>query len=107
MFLMQMRAIVLAFSCAASSLTLAAPVCRPAPPQTGEQGGGDAKPAGTVGETKEQDKKEKVANDSEAQSKTPQLRDLKGLGKEFLKDQEQIWTSPAKIRFSDTQWLVP
>ena len=22
-------------------------------------------------------------------------------------DQEQIWTSPAKLRFSDTQWLVP
>jgi len=24
-----------------------------------------------------------------------------------LLDQEQIWTSPAKLRFSDTQWLVP
>jgi hypothetical protein len=30
-----------------------------------------------------------------------------GLGSRFLQDQKQIWTSPAKIRFSDTQWLVP
>src|SRR5216683_4204195 len=30
-----------------------------------------------------------------------------GLGKRFLEDQRQIWTSPAKVRFSDAQWLVP
>ena len=29
------------------------------------------------------------------------------LGKDFLRDQEQIWTSPSRIRFSDTEWLVP
>src|SRR5215471_18074191 len=29
------------------------------------------------------------------------------LAGDFLKDQKQIWTSPAKLRFSDTQWLVP
>jgi len=26
---------------------------------------------------------------------------------EFLQDQKQIWTSPAKLRLSDTEWLVP
>lgn len=29
------------------------------------------------------------------------------LGKYFVEDQEQIWTSPAKVRLSDTQWLFP
>ncbi len=29
------------------------------------------------------------------------------LGRNFLQDQKQIWTSPMRLRFSDTQWLVP
>src|SRR5713226_8275158 len=32
---------------------------------------------------------------------------LRQLGKDFLLDQEQIWTSPTRLRFSDTEWLVP
>jgi hypothetical protein len=32
---------------------------------------------------------------------------LKGMGKDFLLDQKKIWTSPSKLRFSDTEWLVP
>ncbi len=34
-------------------------------------------------------------------------RGLKNLGADFLDDQRQIWTSPAKLRFSDSQWLLP
>jgi hypothetical protein len=30
-----------------------------------------------------------------------------GLVGRFVDDQKQIWTSPARIRFSDTEWLVP
>ena len=30
-----------------------------------------------------------------------------GLVGRFVNDQKQIWTSPARIRFSDTEWLVP
>ena len=30
-----------------------------------------------------------------------------GLVGRFLNDQREIWTSPARIRFSDTEWLVP
>src|SRR6267378_2781911 len=30
-----------------------------------------------------------------------------GLMGRFLRDQQEIWTSPAKVRLSDTQWLVP
>ncbi len=32
---------------------------------------------------------------------------LVALGRDFLQDQRQIWTSPAGLRFSDTEWLVP
>src|SRR6266849_8745870 len=34
-------------------------------------------------------------------------RSFTGLGKDFLLDQKQIWTSPSRIRFSDTEWLAP
>src|SRR5882724_4903833 len=30
-----------------------------------------------------------------------------GLVGRFVRDQREIWTSPAKLRFSDTEWLVP
>ncbi|OLE14774.1 MAG: hypothetical protein AUG89_00535 [Acidobacteria bacterium 13_1_20CM_4_56_7] len=30
-----------------------------------------------------------------------------GLVGRFLRDQREIWTSPARLRFSDTEWLVP
>jgi Capsule assembly protein Wzi/PAP2 superfamily len=32
---------------------------------------------------------------------------LYNLGKDFLGDQKQIWTSPTKLRSDDTYWLVP
>ena len=32
------------------------------------------------------------------------FRDLR---RSFLQDQKQIWTSPMRLRFSDTEWLVP
>src|SRR6266849_3943340 len=30
-----------------------------------------------------------------------------GLVARFIGDQREIWTSPARLRFSDTEWLVP
>ncbi len=54
--------------------------------------------------------KTKAAPDSSALDTeplvTPHLR-LKDLGRDFVLDQKHIWTSPARIRFSDTEWLVP
>jgi hypothetical protein len=32
---------------------------------------------------------------------------LRGLTADFLVDQKQIWTSPARLRLSDTEWLFP
>jgi membrane-associated phospholipid phosphatase len=107
MFLMPMRAIVLAFSCAALSLTLTAPVSRSAPQQAEEQRGRDEKQNSSDGEAKEKTAKKKITEDPKAPSFAPAARGFRELGKEFLVDQKQIWTSPAKIRFSDTQWLVP
>jgi len=106
---MQMRAIVLAFSCAASSLTLTALSSASATPQAQEERAADAKQSspGADADVKKMSTTSKIARDPEAESFEDSHPGLQGLGKRFLEDQEQIWTSPAKIRFSDTQWLVP
>jgi hypothetical protein len=92
---------------AASSLTLTARVSRSAPRQAHEQDGGDSKESSSATEAKEIKPEKKFANDPPSEYAAPAPRSFRGLGKEFLLDQEQIWTSPAKLQFSDTQWLVP
>jgi len=32
---------------------------------------------------------------------------IAGMGKDFLEDQKQMWTSPARLRISDADWQVP
>jgi len=44
---------------------------------------------------------------SSSDSASPSDLSLFGLGKDILHDQQRIWTSPARLRFSDTEWLVP
>jgi hypothetical protein len=44
--------------------------------------------------------------EANAVSKAPEGT-LKGLAGRFVGDQREIWTSPARLRFSDTEWLVP
>src|SRR5216684_4223537 len=107
MILMQMRVIVLAFSCAASILALAAPSSMPAPPQAQEQRAVDAKQSGSGAEVNKTTPAKKIASDPEAEPFESSKRGFEGLGKRFLEDQKQIWTSPARLRFSDTDWLVP
>src|SRR6266850_2100759 len=109
MFLMQMRAIVLVLSCAAWSLTLTALSSASATPQAQEERAADAKQSssGANAGVKKMTTTSKIARDPEAEPFESSHPGLQGLGKRFLEDQEQIWTSPAKIRFSDTQWLVP
>jgi hypothetical protein len=99
--------IVLAFSWVASSLTLTATVSRPAPPQAQGQSEGDAKQSGSKAEVKVEGTKKRIAADPDSTYPPSRPHDVKALGKEFLQDQKQIWTSPAKIRLSDTQWLLP
>ncbi len=32
---------------------------------------------------------------------------ITGAAKDFLMDQKEIWTSPARLRFADADWLIP
>jgi hypothetical protein len=52
-------------------------------------------------------KREKRIGDQDQQPIGSSTHGFKGLTRDFLSDQEQIWTSPAKLRLSDAQWLVP
>ena len=104
---MQMRVIVLAFSYAASSLTLTALSSMPAPPQAQEPRAVDAKESGSGAEINKMSPAKKTARALELEPFESSHRGFSGLGKRFLEDQEQIWTSPTKVRFTDTQWLVP
>ena len=97
----------MAFSCAASSLTLSAPQARPVPPQAQEQGGEEPKESSSLAGAKETSAGKKIVPDPDSEFNAAPPWSVKGLGKEFLQDQEQIWTSPAKLRLSDAQWLVP
>ena len=111
---MQLKAIAFLFS-AASSLTLTAPSSMPAPPQAREQRSVDAKDEDARSTSKSSDtareiktEKPKDAGDLPGVYPTAGFgRGFHGLARDFLGDQEQIWTSPAKLRFSDTEWLVP
>src|SRR6266436_4476494 len=105
--MMRMRVIVLAFSCAASSLTLMAATAMPEPPQAAEQRAVDEKQSSSGVEVKKMTTTRKIAIDPDGERFESSHQGLQGLGRRFFEDQEQIWTSPAKIRFSDTQWLVP
>jgi membrane-associated phospholipid phosphatase len=106
-FLMQMKLIVLVIGCAASSLTLTAISSMCAPPQAHEQRAVDAKESSSDAEANKMAPTKKIARGLELEPFESSKPGLTGLGKRFLEDQEQIWASPAKIRFSDAEWLVP
>ncbi len=113
---MQRKIIVLVLSFSALSLTLAAPSSMPAPPQAQEQRPGadatdaDARSSSKSSDTAREVKAEKPKDAGNLQGVYPTSgfgRGFHGLARDFLGDQEQIWTSPARLRFSDTEWLVP
>ena len=78
----------------------------PQPPQVERQA--DAQPSGRP--TKEDQGKTKTggspADLEKWQISASPLR-FRDLRRSFLQDQKQIWTSPMRLRFSDTEWLVP
>jgi membrane-associated phospholipid phosphatase len=77
---------------------------RPQAPVAGASG--PAAPSGT--ETQEKgNTKEGTEQDSADQDSSSSARGLTSLGKDFLQDQKQIWTSPLRLEFSDVDWLVP
>jgi hypothetical protein len=70
-----------------------------------------AKPVQSEEQKQDEEKyKKKTAedrNDSDQYSTPASTHGLRGLGKDFLGDQKQIWTSPVRLRFVDADWLVP
>ena len=60
-------------------------------------------------EEKDKNKKKTTEDrkDSDQYSAPASPHGVKGLGKDFLGDQKQIWTSPVRLRFADADWLVP
>jgi hypothetical protein len=77
------------------------------PPQAQEQGASDEKQSSSKSQDKETIRPNLSVSDGEWEPSATSERGFKGLAEDFLSDQKHIWTSPAKIRFSDTQWLVP
>jgi membrane-associated phospholipid phosphatase len=117
-FLMKRKHILFVLGCVASSLTLTAPSSMSVPPQAqeprafadakdkDEDARASSKPSGTNREIKAE--KPKDAGDLQGAYPTTGFgRGFHGLVKDFLGDQQQIWTSPARLRLSDTQWIVP
>ncbi len=105
---MQMKATMLAISWAAVSLTLTAGASRAAlPPQAGKQQDATEKQGGPKAEEKEMVQPKQHASIPDQEPVLRSQHGFRGLGKDFLLDQKQIWTSPARVRFSDAQWLVP
>src|SRR5260370_21566790 len=67
----------------------------------------DAKESSSGAEANKMSPMKKIASGPELEPFESSKPGLTGLGKRFLEDQKQIWASPAKVRFSDAQWLVP
>jgi membrane-associated phospholipid phosphatase len=99
--------VLLAIGLAASSLTLTAPSSMPALPQAQADRAVDAKENTSGAEANKIAPAKKVARDPEAEPFESSQRGLGGLSRRFLEDQKQIWTSPVRLRFTDTDWLVP
>src|SRR5216684_7088390 len=105
---MQTKAIMLAISWASVSLTLTAGASRAAlPPQAEKQQDATEKQGGPKAEEKEMVQPKQHAGIPDQEPVLRSQHGFLGLGKDFLLDQKQIWTSPARVRFSDTEWLVP
>src|SRR5882762_2330572 len=105
---MQVRAIMLAISWASVSLTLTAGASSAAlPPQAEKQQDATEKQGGPQAEEKEMVQPKQHASIPDQEPVPTAQHGFRELGKDFLLDQRQIWTSPARLRFSDTDWLVP
>src|SRR5258708_37573730 len=104
----QMRAIMLAISWASVSLTLTAGASRAAlPPQAEKQQDATEKQGDPKAHEREVVQPKQHASIPDQEPVLRSQHGFLGLGKDFLLDQKQIWTSPARLRFSDTDWLVP
>jgi len=101
------RAVMVTCGWAATSVIVAQPAYS-APPQIQVERQTDAKPddAVDVGDKSKTKAGNRSTDFTEWQPLASPLR-LRDWGGSFLQDQKQIWTAPTRLRFSDTEWLVP
>jgi len=89
-------------------LLLTASSCWPMPRQAQQQDGSPDHQADAKRKTgKREEQQDAKASEADSGSSSVSQPGFKGLAEDFLTDQKQIWTSPAKLRFTDAQWLVP
>ncbi len=100
----------MAWGWGAMSVIVAQPgVCTaqtPHPPQVERQADAQASVAANKGDQGKTKAEGSPADFEEWQISASPLR-FHDLRRSFLQDQKQIWTSPMRLRFSDTEWLVP
>jgi membrane-associated phospholipid phosphatase len=104
------RAMAPAWLLVAVSLSVVAGIWGSPRPQESESPSG-TKPAQSEKEKQQNQKEEEKApgnqNNPDQDAAPASGYGLKQLGRDFLGDQKQIWTSPARLRFADADWLVP
>jgi hypothetical protein len=76
------------------------------PPQAAQQRDAAEQPAIGTEQSRAKDT-QGSATDAQQTDAATKERSLKRMEQDFLQDQERIWTSPSRLRFSDAQWLVP
>jgi hypothetical protein len=59
------------------------------------------------GEREIEPKAEAANKDEDEETSVTLPRTAGGLGERFLQDQQQIWTSPTRLRWADANWLLP
>lgn len=105
---MRFRAIFLGLGWAGLCLSFVADRALAArPPQPQEQSGSHGQPGTSQQEEKDAPHPQAKTPHPDADPSTVSHTGWKGLGEDFLLDQKSIWTSPAKLRWSDAQWLLP
>ncbi len=72
----------------------------------GELGSAEQQPALATPQNPTADVHTSLA-DAQPSDAVARERSLRRMEQDFLLDQKRIWTSPARLRFSDAQWLVP
>jgi membrane-associated phospholipid phosphatase len=107
-FSTRMRTTVLGCVGAFGSLIIAGRTLGTARPQEPEvQSSAPNKAAAAKAQEKDNMKPVRDESGSDQNAAPASHHGLTGLGKDFLEDQKQIWTSPARLRFPDADWLVP
>ena len=113
----RVRVLALGWMWTVASLSLGEGTRGAAKPQEPEAQS-SAQPAQSQKEKEDEEKNKK--DEEKAKKETPEdpntsdqawtsvsQQGFKGLGKAFLEDQKQLWTSPVRLRFVDADWLVP